>query len=302
MSIPQDFVTQLLQALKQGAGFNQDLTSQLSKAEEAAFSPNPNQFNDIFDPRERGRLEQGQRNIALSSVNSIQNQLDQRNQSLGELAQSVARGRQADIDQANTDREFGLRQQQLTQQQANADRTFRLEQQRFEAEGLDVDGLTAGQRLAQQNRLTDKENELLATATDMRKQVDEQTGGPQFTEKEIAQFINKSGGSAKKFGFGLTFMRQQVTQWVADGRSKEAIVAELKDEGFRKISDFPELRTNKLDPRAAAARLANRRKKLAPAPGGQLSQEPGSTVAAPIGQQSSTDLARLLQALSSGEG
>lgn len=139
-ALEEDFISQLMRALGQRTNFSQDLTNALTLSE-AQFD-DPNQFSQVFDLGERNRLRTQGQAQSLGSINAIQNQLDQRNQSFGDFAQSVNRGIESARGQANLDRDFAFRQSQAAQAQANINREFGASQAGQEddsfLQGLDV--------------------------------------------------------------------------------------------------------------------------------------------------------------------
>jgi len=124
--LQEDFLGQLLRALQQRSNFGKDITDEIGRTEAQLDTPNP--FSQVFDLDERRSLQQGEQRRTQGVLNNLQDQLGQRNQAIGNVAESVNRGFQAARTQSNLDRDFRLRQQQLAQQQANADRTFRASQ------------------------------------------------------------------------------------------------------------------------------------------------------------------------------
>jgi len=220
-ALEQDFIGQLLRALGQKTNFNKDLTDALSGAE-AQFD-NPNQFSGVFDLDERNRLREQQRDISLDSINAIQNRLDQRNQSFGDFAESVSRGRQATFDQANLDRQFGLdeRRVSLAERQGAADIAGgvdgltldqALDNQRADLGlSLDIEKFTAGQ--AESARKV--KSQLIADAQNARV-----AGVP---ERQIVQGLKAQGVTQKDFKSGVTFMTREIKRMKRTGSSLEEI-------------------------------------------------------------------------------
>jgi len=238
--IQEDFLGQLLRALQQRSNFGKDITDEIGRTEAQLDTPNP--FSQVFDLDERRALQQGEQRRTQGVLNNLQDQLSQRNQAIGNVAESVNRGFEAARTQSNLDRQFGLDEQRLG-----------LERQRVAQSGArGVGGLTVNQALNQARAdrkeeagIASKEqtriNKLIDKATKMRAQTikvfDKDDKGkrivigerPKHTERSIAKFINKSGGSASELGFGLSAVAARVNEMANNdvpGREIEAFIAE----------------------------------------------------------------------------
>jgi len=236
--IQEDFLGQVLKALQQRSNFGKDITDEIGRTEAQLDTPNP--FSQVFDLDERRALQQGEQRRTQGVLNNLQDQLSQRNQAIGNVAESVNRGFEAARGQSNIERQFGLDEQRIAieQQRANqagaggagggltanqaidnqrADLELALQLEKFNVGREDV-AFERGEakKTRRSNAITDAQNARLE-------------GVP---ERQIAQTLNAQGVTQGSFKSGVTLVGEEAKRRERIGQSLEEIQTYIIDQGY----------------------------------------------------------------------
>lgn len=233
--LQEDFLGQILRALQQRSGFGKDITDEIGRTEAQLDAPNP--FSQVFDLDERRSLQQGEQRRTQGVLNNLQDQLAQRNQAIGNVAESVNRGFEAARGQSNIERQFGLDEQRLDLErqrvaQSGAGGGITLDQaidnQRADLElALQLEKFNIGREDVAFERGEAKETRRRSAIAEA--QSARLAGVP---ERQVVQALKAQGVTQKSFKSGVTLVGEEAKRRERIGQSLEEIQEYIIEQGY----------------------------------------------------------------------